>query len=107
MISILITYKVNKDSTNQSIKDIKEIEKSHVLKEYEEISINIKPSTKMPNWNKTDAFVQPIQAGRQPRIKNSYRRSKYEKETYRKIYIKKPNNSYFDPDRNCFYIRKK
>ena len=104
---ILITYKINKDSTNQITQDTKEIQKSHELIKHKKVSNNIKLSNKMPNWNKTDAFIQPIQAGRQSRIKNTYRRINYAKETYRKIYIKKPNNSYFDPDRNCFYIRKK
>ena len=40
---ILITYKINKDPTNQSAKYTKEIQKFHELIKHKKMSNNIKP----------------------------------------------------------------
>ena len=55
----------------------------------------------MPNEDIANVFTQKNQTRRQAWIKNSsYNRIKYRKEIYTKMNIKKPDNSYFDPDRN-------
>ena len=69
--------------------------------------VPIKSLNQMPKQIITKVFTHKNQTGRLPWIKNSYNRIKYRKEIYKKMYIKKPDNSYFDPDRNCFYIKKK
>ena len=92
---------------NQNAKNIKEIQKPPELIKHKKISNNIKSLNHMPKEVIAKVFTQKNQTGRQPWIKNSYDRIKYRKEIYTKMYIKIPDNSYFDPDRNCFYIRKK
>ena len=50
---ILINYKINKDSTNQSAKETKEIQKFHEPIKHKKMSNNIKLSNQMPIENKT------------------------------------------------------
>ena len=90
---ILITYKINKDPTNQSANDTKEIQKPHELIKHKKISNNIKSLNQMPKKDIAKVFTQKNQAGRQLWIKNSYNRIKYTKDIYRQIYIKKPVRS--------------
>ena len=60
---ILIIYKINKDSTNQSSRDIKEIKWSDELIKHKNISVITKLLNKMPIEYKTKIFTQQNQKG--------------------------------------------
>ena len=104
---ILITYKINKDSTNQSAKDTKEIQKFHELIKYKKMSNNIKPLKKMANEIKQRNLYNKIIRGGSLGSKILITESNTQKKYTEKFILKKPDNSYFDPNRSCFYIRKK